>query len=129
MNAKIAEKWVAALRSGEYLQGRGQLAKVVYSTKQPDNAVIKYCCLGILCDLAVKAGLPIDVGHTDVTAYSDGITYDEGTVYLPPIVQRWADIQTMNGRIDNKTSLSKLNDTCKTFPEIADIIEQHVQEL
>ena len=39
------KKWVAALRSGKYKQGKGQLY---------DNLDEKYCCLGVACDLFHK---------------------------------------------------------------------------
>lgn len=39
----LVKKWIVALRSGEYKQGR-------------DTLVIgdRYCCLGVLCDIAQK---------------------------------------------------------------------------
>ena len=45
MKPEIKKQWVQALRSGEYKQGRGQL-------KQGAT----FCCLGVLCDLAVQSG-------------------------------------------------------------------------
>jgi hypothetical protein len=39
-------QWLAALRSGEYQQGKGQL-----------NCDNTYCCLGVACDIAVKEGM------------------------------------------------------------------------
>lgn len=42
MDADLKARWVAALRSGEYKQGRGQLQ----DTKN------RYCCLGVLCRVA-----------------------------------------------------------------------------
>lgn len=44
MNAKWKQKWVAALRSGHYLQGRGFLCK--------SNGRVRWCPLGVLCDIA-----------------------------------------------------------------------------
>lgn len=41
--AEFYAAWLAALRSGEYEQGRGCLS---------DNG--KFCCLGVACDIAVK---------------------------------------------------------------------------
>lgn len=38
---KFKDKWIAALRSGKYKQGRGQLRSL-------NN---NYCCLGVLCDV------------------------------------------------------------------------------
>jgi hypothetical protein len=40
MNAEIKQKWVAALRSGNYKQ-----TKVCLHNKEG------YCCLGVLCDV------------------------------------------------------------------------------
>lgn len=40
MNAEIKTKWLEALKSGKYVQGRGKL--------RHDG---KYCCLGVLCDV------------------------------------------------------------------------------
>jgi hypothetical protein len=41
MNPEIKDKWLAALESGQYQQGKGVLR----------NASNEYCCLGVLCDL------------------------------------------------------------------------------
>ena len=41
MNPEIKAKWVAALRSGKYTQGRGALRRT--------NG--EMCCLGVLCDI------------------------------------------------------------------------------
>lgn len=42
MNPEIKTKWVEALRSGKYKQGKKSLR-----SREGD----KYCCLGVLCDL------------------------------------------------------------------------------
>lgn len=39
MKRELRDKWVAALRSGEYKQGRGAL----------QDTTGGYCCLGVLC--------------------------------------------------------------------------------
>ena len=43
MKQEIKEKWVSALRSGEYKQGKEGLR--IYN---------EFCCLGVLCDLYIK---------------------------------------------------------------------------
>ncbi len=43
MDPELKKKWVAALRSGEYKQGRNRLHRKV------DNS---FCCLGVLCEVA-----------------------------------------------------------------------------
>lgn len=46
MKPEIKEMWVNALRSGEYTQGLHQL-----------TANNRFCCLGVLCDIARKCGV------------------------------------------------------------------------
>lgn len=41
MNQDLKEKWIKALRSGDYKQGKGYLNQ--------NNE--KYCCLGVLCNV------------------------------------------------------------------------------
>lgn len=61
MNDNV-KAWVAALRSGTYTQGQFKLRRL-------DNT---YCCLGVACDLAVQAGVSLDV-----QILAGGYTYDE----------------------------------------------------
>lgn len=42
MTQELKDKWVAALKSGTYVQGRQML-------KTPDG---RFCCMGVLCDVA-----------------------------------------------------------------------------
>lgn len=46
MNPTIKARWVEALRSGSYAQGKHTLR----------SSADRYCCLGVLCDLAVHDG-------------------------------------------------------------------------
>jgi len=45
MRKIIAKKWIKALRSGKYKQGKGYL-KQFTSKNEP-----RHCCLGVLCEL------------------------------------------------------------------------------
>jgi hypothetical protein len=49
VDKKLKTKWVAALRSGKYKQGRSQLKQ----TRNTDNGdpVTTFCCLGVLKDI------------------------------------------------------------------------------
>lgn len=120
-NQEIMREWVAALRSGDYLQGRGRL--------KTDN---QYCCLGVLCDIAVKHGvLPQPIVHE--TPGTDGVhtiaLYGAGAILMPPgVVNKWADIPSaldyfkLNGL--HSRDLASMNDNGKSFAEIADLIEE-----
>jgi hypothetical protein len=137
MDQEKKAQWVAALRSGDYSQGTGVLHRKV-------NGEHKYCCLGVLCDIALKAGLELrhdPTGDCQCTScQQDGIrAYDGYDDFLPPKVVQWAGLTNGNPRttesipdpgsslpgttIDNAT-LSYLNDNGKTFEEIAAIIER-----
>jgi hypothetical protein len=116
MNPEIKSKWVAALRSGEYKQGR----KVLHS--EAENT---FCCLGVLCDLAVKEG--IVHGETTFNPLLGTITTYVGsdnssTYQLPSDVRDWADLESPQ---ESQSFLSELNDVHGAdFETIADYIEQ-----
>jgi hypothetical protein len=95
MNTEIKEKWVVALRSGDYKQGKGRL-------RQDGN----YCCLGVLCDV-------INPGKWRGDSYY-GI-HDKTTPYE---VDKLAGLTY---RI--KGILTKANDSGSSFEEIAKVIE------
>lgn len=135
MNKEIKDRWTAALRSGDYKQGQGALCAV--QEGQPDE----FCCLGVLCDLAVKAGTIPQPALTDYTSYTstrcqfrkygDPDAYDTQTALLPEVVVKWAglDDQSPNVRVDDgEESLTALNDVepgygGRDFNGIADAIE------
>lgn len=126
MNEEIKAKWIAALRSGEYEQGRSSL-------RPSSNS---YCCLGVLCDLYVKE-TGIGVWREDDTALRYGRIKDayifqhpdeEAVRSHPPNkVLEWADLETEMGKIrlasGKSTSLILLNDRWSTFDEIAQALE------
>ncbi len=49
------DEWVRALRSGEYPQATGYLMTVIGQTDTGEDK-FGFCCLGVKCDLDVKAG-------------------------------------------------------------------------
>ena len=129
MNTEIQAQWVAALRSGEYRQGKSQLR----------GADDTFCCLGVLCDLAVKAGVEINV-HAPDDEYgsgNDSYRYGNSESYLPVAVREWAGIEHEDPIIGTATrsyqdrtagrTAATYNDGGKTFAEIADLIEQGVR--
>lgn len=92
MNPDVKTAWVAALRSGDYEQGQELLHQV-------DGARHLYCCLGVLCDLAYRAGVVeryeertgVRFSYADPAAVGAGEVAPEGSV-LPRAVARWAGL-------------------------------------
>lgn len=113
MKKSIAKKWVAALRSGDYKQGKGQLR----DTKN------RFCCLGVLCNLHAQAHPKIAAMQRDKDAYM------ASTGLLPQEVMDWAGMSDEIGCLPNGDSLAELNDGGKRFTTIAKIIEQNVDAL
>jgi hypothetical protein len=119
MNKDIAKQWCAALRSGEYKQGQNALRDVTNDT---------YCCLGVLCEVFIKGGGNLSQGlhHEDKHLRA----YNGRTGLLPLVVQRWAEMETSNGKYNNdKDSLVFRNDAGLSFDKIATVIEEQVDNL
>jgi len=123
MNPEVKAQWTAALRSGEYEQGHNALANSG-----------RYCCLGVLCELAVKAEVipaPVE-GHDGDMEYGD----EAESLFLPPKVAEWAQIESsptadpdgfpegVQWDTDGPAGLANLNDGGTPFAVIADIIDQ-----
>lgn len=142
MKVDVAERWVAALRSGEYPQGHGALYVA------DDGEDTGFCCLGVLCDLYAKeTGLGQWRERTDYdghTLTSRGFVsvnshpVSGGAVGLPPYeVTEWAGLKDPSPQFfdgQHQTSLVALNDGNSRvqrvgFAEIASAIEAHVEEL
>lgn len=122
MKKKIALKWVEALRSGEYVQGEGEL-------RSSNNS---FCCLGVLCNLHAQKHKKIARLETDPQKY-----LGQDTV-LPNQVRDWAGLGSSNGlfeyglfKEDNDVnSLIELNDQeCLDFNKIASFIEKNYKHL
>lgn len=130
MTQEDKNKWIEALKSGEYRQGTDGL-----------HIEDSYCCLGVLCDISKKGGWSKDVDGKYV--YKDS----SNGGYLPRAIAEDFDI-TLKGHIfydslteplqikfrDNKerilgteksvVSLAVINDSEKlSFVKIAEIIE------
>lgn len=141
MNAKVKEKWLAALRSGNYKQGQKVLKQGA------PGEVARYCCLGVLCDLAVDAGVvtsDLNVAGSGVTDRDGrfinnvwaffGLPEDINESTLPLAVRDWAGLDGGNPSVPvNRitpgypTNLASLNDAYNaTFADIADIIEEYL---
>lgn len=120
MNGDKLKLWIDALRSGEYPQGTGQL-----------NKTGKYCCLGVLCEVALKDGVKMEVRTTPTTVDGETETaYDGFGAFPPPAVRKWLEVDTAAIRVKyaddtaERTSVVRLNDTYRAdFATIADALE------
>lgn len=129
-----AKKWVEALRSGDYEQGKRRLAV-------KNDGETKFCCLGVACELAIEAGLPItrvDLERSGATV----IGYQQDTeaslpyiekINLPHLVRDWLGLASDAGSFVNPSGgleyLTGLNDRGKAFSAIAAIIESEPKGL
>ena len=111
MKEEIKDRWVEALRSGKYKQGKRAL-------KQGEN----FCCLGVLCDIT-KDEIGMEWIHDPGGDFMDGYPS-----LPPPSVRDYAGLHMGNPTIE-RTSLALMNDTGVEFSVIADLIEKHWEEL
>jgi hypothetical protein len=126
MKPEIRAQWVERLRSGQDQQGTG------YLRKRDEAGVDRLCCLGVLCELAVEAGVEMEVNRTTDGGHYDATSYDKSIAFPPRAVREWAGIMDSSiGEIgtwavdkgDYREALSNLNDEGYTFAQIADEIE------
>lgn len=128
MDPKIKADWVAALRSGNYAQGTGYLLQM--EDDQP-----RYCCLGVLSELAVRAKM-CHVEMVPESNITDQIAlFDSCEDVLPQSVRFWVGdrpndsimiqgVLPFRDRRGHQILLTELNDTDQlTFDQIADLIE------
>lgn len=122
MKQEIAQKWSAALRSGEFKQGKVRL--------RPADG---YCCLGVLCELYRREtgegewhGGPLVFVFE--TPPKNGET---SSAALPNSVMEWSGIGSAFAMFDQETrrDLSQENDTGTPFSGIADIIDKKWADL
>jgi len=134
MDEQIKAQWTAALRSGEYEQGQEKLQTILRDEDQDSDTYDEetgraFCCLGVLCDLAVKVGVVTEQEEYDSVRYGDP-SNELGNVYLPDEVMEWAGIGANNPsvvtdyqNVHTSRTLSLLNDDGHPFSEIADLID------
>lgn len=112
MNKKIKQKWVAALRSGDYKQGIGRL-----------RLGDKFCCLGVLCDIFIKETGQSEWINNCSFVNKDGTETDS---FLPYCVSVWAGLRSTNPSVNmsgERVWLSVMNDQENSFSYIANKIE------
>lgn len=131
MRQEIKTRWTAALRSGDYLQGHGYLQNRVPGGPR------RFCCLGVLCDLAVADGVEVSV-YVPTTG---AVMYGGTDTLLPQTVEEWAGLTDDQHRYgeaggdvkiqldadeDDVDTLASWNDGGASFDQIADWIDANL---
>lgn len=132
MDHQIAKQWTARLRSGITTQTRKHLGRNDGSR----------CCLGVLCDMAVEAGvISAPVKFRAGTKNRGCLVFAGSRHNLPPAVVNWAGLRTTYGQYpgeirkgraatnDANPSLALDNDGGATFTELASTIEEFADAL
>jgi hypothetical protein len=123
VNEEIKEKWITALRSGEYAQTTHML-----------NDGKGMCCLGVLCDIYSKekdVDWVFKKPHMNTSFLRGHMLGD--SVSLPYEVVVWAGLRSGNPELSFQTldeeyspddaNIAALNDECNlNFNQIADVI-------
>lgn len=131
LKSEVKDPFVKALTSGEYPQGRLQL-------RTNDG---RYCCIGVLTDLAAKAGVVVwdDNLECGSARFRFGIIGENGykeTCVMPKAVAEWAFEKAPDARGDvpfidengvQVDTMMAMNDTQDAgFVEIAAKVEKYL---
>lgn len=135
MKKEVMEKWVAALRSGEYEQTDSTLRCQI----NPNDLSYSFCCLGVLTDICRK-----ETGKS-----WEELTIESDDMLNNPVIE-WAGIKTLDKHTrkdreklciedeylgvfltkkGKKRLLTELNDTGKSFNYIATVIEKNYERM
>lgn len=110
MKAELKAKWLAALRSGEYLQARNVLQKGIGESYEGN------CCLGVLCRVA---GIePKKTGkYITFEGKEDCLSERMRTRFGIPLIAEDKLVRMNDGDEDNAP---------QSFAQIADWIEENI---
>lgn len=119
-------EWIAALRSGEYVQGRGYLHRYTPFGEE-------YTCLGVACDLFLR-----DYPQYDLDWFHKRDPHCAGILYgpsqeqfgLPEEVRVWLGLAPYRSSMGiGHESLCVTEANGATFEQLADYIESEPDEL
>lgn len=129
-NKENIRKWVTALRSGQFKQGKSHLK---YDTDYSREGDARHCCLGVACDLAIANGVEMETSRRFNGQYIFGGT----SKTLPNEVTDWLGITDANPFVNvppeyvppgfvgvPQERLALLNDSGVEFERIATFIEE-----
>lgn len=129
MNQEVKDKWIAALESGEFTQGK----RFLHTRKS--NGQETHCCLGVLCELAYREGVVTrELQEEFVRGGGRQYLYGfSGYSALPEEVLKWAGLHSRLPTVPmaelglGNHGLAHLNDGAGyTFSDIAIVIKEHL---
>lgn len=149
MNREIAERWIAALRSGQYRQTANRLCRFYIDDEHKEQC--SYCAMGLLAELyQQETGELNTIPNKDqpgTISFKDETKNKWSAIFIPTEVVQWAglknsagsfgpsysvwvDIEDEDGSRVLCTSVVALNDDARLpFADIADIIEQRYEDM
>lgn len=110
MDKALKAKWLEALRSGRYKQGKSRLR----------NNKDEFCCLGVLCDISGQGQWKL---ADDKTTYYYCKEKKNGYHCLPPFMEEFSGIGA--GTLEDLMGLNDIDEL--SFPEIAEWIEESIK--
>jgi hypothetical protein len=134
MNPEVRALWSEALRSGRFVQGSSALATIDGASE-----TVRHCCLGVLCELAVEAGVAVRVESDSYYGYRGSDQRFPVFKFPPVVVADWAGLSSVNPSVevpngvvdaddyvdDSRVLLITLNDDVKMpFERIADLVDR-----
>ena len=107
---EFKEKWIAALRSGEYNQGKEALTRIIKFSEFDS-----YCCLGVACIVAKQ-----DIDKKELNSGFIDTDYLKNITEIP---------NEIKGSQENKLVrvLVELNDGGYSFIQISDWLEDNTE--
>jgi hypothetical protein len=121
MVPEVKAKWIEALRSDKYRQTGGVLHT------QDSVGVSKFCCLGVLSEIAYQEGVIQRERQPEGSEYRYGTGEKWDVAFLPHAVCEWAGIENRAGQYGPESfqALVDHNDNGDSFLDIANVIEAH----
>lgn len=110
IDQETKDKWIAALRSGEYKQGNSRL-------RYDDELGSSFCCLGVLCEVMGKEVHRSRLGTEGYLFSWSGGGVRKCTAELPSVIIG-LDVQ--------RKLMAQNDDLYWSFSKIADWIEENI---
>ena len=133
MDVKIGTRWADVLESGRYAKGTGVLHEL--EGEEMDLGKDRFCCLGVLCRMAVEEGVEVETENMYDSANPGNVVmgYAEETGMLPRKIREWAGIATCLGSFpeeeDGYDDLAQLNDASEDWTPVVEAIREYMEVL